>query len=73
MTRIDPHDPSPMNRFNAIDRAEDAVEVVDGLLNGIVWPEVTLWRLRSYCEMAPFYGQLMERNARKQETNNARN
>ena len=66
MKKIDPHDPDPMNRFHSIDRIEDAVEVVDGLLHGVVWPEVTLWRLRSYCENAPLYGKLMAERDRKE-------
>lgn len=57
MSHIDLKDPSPMNRFYGIDTPEEALKIVDGLLAGETFPEVTYWRLRSYVEMAETYGR----------------
>lgn len=56
--KIDPKVSDAMNRFYRMSRS-DALEVVDGLLRGETYPEVTYWRLRSYVEMAERMGWLV--------------
>ena len=57
MTTIDPLDPNPMNRFHGISDPKEACAIVRGMIDGVVYPEVTLWRLHSFCEMAMWTGK----------------
>lgn len=63
--RIDPMDPSPMNRFHSLDSPDEAASIVHRMIQGEVFPEVTLWRLHSYCQNAIDIGRLIERREAK--------
>ena len=57
--KIDLNDPCALNRFHALEDPRQACEIVRGLIDGKVWPEVTLWRLHGFCEMAMHIGKLI--------------